>query len=99
MPSASYRHWVTVRAAALDDLESAYTVIGGTGRARVIAAQQVTRAYAVLLAAEFQGFCRELHDECVRTIAAAVPAPLQVPLEKEFVFSRSLDRGNPTPGN
>jgi hypothetical protein len=99
MPSASYRHWRTSRASALHDIETALAAVGGVGRGRRVAHQQVTRAYAVLLSAEFQGFCRDLHTECVESIKAAVPAALQPVIEREFAFNRLLDRGNPTPGN
>jgi hypothetical protein len=99
MPSAAYRHWRTIRAAVLDDLEAAYSTIGGTGRARVIAAQQLTRAYAVLLCAEFQGFCKELHRECAEHIVSFVPPAVQDVVRQQFLAQRLLDRGNPNPGN
>jgi hypothetical protein len=99
MPSASYRHWRTTRAVVLDDIESAHAAVGGSGRVRRVALQQVTRAYAVLLSAEFRGFCRDLHDECIEAVKAAVAGPLQPIMDREFALSRFLDRGNPTPGN
>jgi len=99
MPSASYRHWITARAATLDDLESSYSAITGTGRARVIAAQHVTRAYAVLLCAEFQGFCRDLHDECIDFFSGSLAVPIRPLIRKSLRLNRGLDRGNPNPGN
>jgi hypothetical protein len=99
MPSVSYQHWRTTRRAALDDIETAHAGIGGTGRARQLATQQVNRAYVVILSAEFQGFCRDLHTECIDRISRAVPAPLQPVLDREFRFNRSLDRGNPNPAS
>jgi len=53
----------------------------------------------VLLSSQFQGFCRDLHSECVQHIVQRVPAPLQNVVRGEFVRDRKLDRGNPNPGN
>lgn len=99
MPSASYRRWRTVRAAALNDIEVAHALVGGSDRGHRVALQQVTRAYAVLLSAEFQGFCRELHRECADAIKAVTPAAVQAVIERQFLYNRLLDRGNPNPGN
>jgi len=98
MPSVSYRRWRVSRRAALDDIETAHAGIGGTGRARRLATQQVNRAYVVILAAEFQGFCRDLHTECIDCIVASVPPTLQPVIDREFRLNRGLDRGNPNPG-
>jgi hypothetical protein len=51
----------------------------------------------VLLAAEFQGFCRELHDESVAVLKAAVPPSFQRMVGAEFSLFRQLDRGNANP--
>ena len=54
----------------------------------------------MLLSSQFQGFCRDLHSECVDHLVRAVrPAILHTALRAEFVFARKLDRGNPNPGN
>jgi hypothetical protein len=53
-----------------------------------------------LLSAQFQGFCRELHDECVSLLVQwGTPAALQSAFEKALVLNRKLDTGNPNPGN
>ena len=96
MPSVSYRRWATTRARLLDEVESAHAAIGGTGRGRRFATQQVNRAYAVLLAAQFQGFCRDLHDECIRAVASVAPLGVRDVVEVGLVFGRKLDRGNAT---
>jgi hypothetical protein len=51
-----------------------------------------------LLSGHFQGFCRDLHSECVDHIVAIVPAQLRGFLRVELVWSRSLGKGNPHPG-
>jgi hypothetical protein len=60
MPSTSYRRWTTIRSSALDEIANAHSAVGGTGPGRRYATQQINQAYAVLLASQFQGFCRDL---------------------------------------
>ena len=65
MPSNSFLRWRGQRARALNELENAHARVEGTDRGRRYATQQINPAYAVLLTAQFQGFCRDLHDECI----------------------------------
>jgi hypothetical protein len=90
----------------LDEIEAAHGSIGGKARGRRYATEQINHAYAVLLASQFQGFCRDLHSECVDFIVRAVamvgsgpPAVLHSVLQTEFASHRSLDRGNANPGS
>jgi hypothetical protein len=101
MPSTAHRRWTTRRANALDEIARAHAAVGGTGRGRRTTTQQVNQACAVLLAAQFQGFCRDLHAECVdHLVAAMTPSPeLQGLALLEFTRGRQLDRGNAHPGN
>lgn len=99
MPSAAYESWKTTRAAALDEVEAAHAAVGGTGPGRRHATRQLNRAYILLLAAEFQGFCRKLHDECAAIIASASPAGVRELVLENLGFGRQLDRGNATPGS
>jgi len=101
MPSLSHQEWTTTRARDLDEIEQAHAAIGGTGPGRRYATQQINRAYAMLLAAQFQGFCRDLHDECVvhLIVAIAPPANLWLVVRDEFTRGRQLDRGNAQPGS
>lgn len=94
MPSNSLLRWRVVRAAALDEIEAAHAQVGGVERGRRYATQQINRGYAVLLASEFQGFCRNLHSECAECIIAATPADLQEVIRQQFLWGRQLDRGN-----
>jgi hypothetical protein len=63
--------------------------------------QQLNQAYAVLLAAHFQGFCRDLHSEAVDHILAVMgpPAPLRNYLRLEMTRGRQVDRGNAQPSS
>jgi hypothetical protein len=98
MPSKSAIRWNTERAEALDEIESAHVSVGGSERGRRHATQQINYAYAALLSAHFQGFCRDLHSECVDQILLFVPVQLQSPLRTEFAWNQSLRRSNPHPG-
>jgi hypothetical protein len=101
MPSNSYRIWRTTRAAALDEIAEAHAAVGGPARGRRRATQQIKRAYAVLLAAEFQGFSRDLHTECVEHLLGVIAPPpvLRLLLRGELMRGRQLDRGNAQPSS
>src|SRR5205809_371368 len=101
MPSISYRQWRTVRAAALDEIVLAHGAVRGAAPGRRPSTQQINRAYVILLAAEFQGFCRDLHSECVDHILDVLAAPpaLRTLMQVEFTRGRQLDRGNAHPGS
>jgi hypothetical protein len=96
MPSTSYRQWRTVRASALDEINSAHAAVGGKERGRRYTTQQINRAYAVLVASQFQGFARDLHSECVDHLLSvlAPPPALRNLVWAEFTRGRQLDRGN-----
>jgi hypothetical protein len=101
MPSIAYRDWTTTRAAALNEIARAHVAVGGSKRGRRYATQQLNCAYAVLLASQFQGFCRDLHKECVdHVLAVSVPDLGFRPLiQAEFLRGRQLDRGNAQSGS
>jgi hypothetical protein len=101
MPSNSYRRWRTLRTKALDEIAGARAAVGGTARGRRRAAQQINHAYTVLLAAQFQGFCRDLHSECIEhlLLVLAPAASLKALLRLEMLRGRQLDRGNAQPSS
>ena len=98
MPSHSLTRWNAERVNALDEIENAHAMVGGTERGRRYATQQINYAYAAVLSSHFQGFCRDLHSECVDHIVAIAPAQLRAFLRVEFIWNRTLGRGNPHPG-
>src|ERR1017187_299949 len=98
MSSNSFLRWNGERAEALDEIENAHVMIGGTERGRRYATQQVNYSYVTLLSSHFQGFCRDLHSECLECIVAVSPAQIQWFLREEFIWNRSLSKGNPHPG-
>ena len=78
MPSNSLVKWNGERLEALREIENSHVMVGGTERGRRHATQQINFAYAALLSSQFQGFCRDLHSECIDHIVAIVPAQLHV---------------------
>jgi hypothetical protein len=98
MPSNSLIRWNGERADALNEIENAHVMVGGTERGRRYATQQINYAYAAMLSAQFQGFCRDLHSECIDQVISIAPIQLAGILSKEFAWNRSLDRGNAHPG-
>ena len=101
MPSISLAQWSRSRAAALDEIAKAHSAVGGTQRGRRYATQQINQAYAVLLASQFQGFCRDLHSECVDYLVTtlAPPPPLRALVRAEFTRGRQLDTRNAQPSS
>jgi hypothetical protein len=100
MPSTALQQWRTVRAAALDEIEQAHASVGGSGPGRRYATQQINQAYAMLLSSQLQGFCRDLHTECVEhAVRCLAPTAWQQIVQAEFTLYRKLDTGNPNPGN
>ncbi len=100
MPSRALQVWHADSRRALDEIESAHRAVGGPGRGRRTATQQINQAYAVLLASQFQRFCRDLHTECVEhLIACAVAATFGFIMRSRFLEGWKLDTGNPNLGN
>jgi hypothetical protein len=88
------------RAAALDEIENAHHSVGGLGPGRRIATRHINQAHAVLVAAHFQAFCRDLHAECVDHVVAAITSPhMQSIVRSNLTLNRKLHRGNANPGN
>ena len=99
MPSTSLQTWRQRRIAELDEIENAHRRVGGIQRGRRYATQQINHAYAMLLSAQFQEFCRDLYSEAVGHIVQVIdPVVLRPALRAEFTLNRQLDRGNPHPG-
>jgi hypothetical protein len=99
MPSIAYEEWRSSRAKALNEIASGHAAVSGTRRDRRFNTQQFNHAYAVLLAAQFQGFCRDLHSECIFHILARIAPPpaLRKVMRAELTRGRLLDRGNAQP--
>lgn len=98
MPSASLQRWREERCAALDEIEGVHIAIAGGGRR--YATQQLNYGYALLLCAQFQGYCRDLHSECAALMVQGIlPIDRSKALWSALLRDRKLDRGNANAGN
>src|SRR5437588_8061644 len=100
MPSLALQRCSSGRVAALNEIEHAHRSVGGAGPGRRYMTQHINQAYAVLLSSQFQGFCRDLHEECVSCLVVpVVSAALLATYRNNLLFGLKLDAGNPNPGN
>ncbi len=99
MASRAYRRWNGTRSTELNEVEAAHTLVGGSARGRRYTTQQINRAYAVLLASQFQGFARDLHTESVDYLVAAIPhTGFRAAMRQELLWNRQLDSKNANQG-
>jgi hypothetical protein len=100
VPSAALRLWKTDRATCLDRLLAAHRTVRGANSGRRWVTDELNHALILRLAAEFQGFTRDLHnntsDALVATLAPGDPGR-QAALRAPYRASRRLDRGNADP--
>jgi hypothetical protein len=82
----------------LDQLEAAHKSVGGTAPGRRYLTQ-LNQAYLVMLAAQWQDFCRNLHTEAADAIAGAIQPPTaRLAMQAALTLGRVVDRGNAGPG-
>jgi hypothetical protein len=103
MPSSARKTWLTSRQAALDRLVASHRTITRGQRGRQWETEHMNFALITRLAAEFQGYCRDLHDEAVDHITAnlgAASGPGLVAITRSaFIQGRLLSKGNPNRSN
>ena len=91
MASLALNLWRTRRAAALAEIDAVHRSIDGMGALRRAAMQQLNQAYVLLLASEFQGFCRDLHTESADALILGLPsADLQSVIYRGLMLRRKL---------
>ncbi len=102
MASAALKRWERERTRHLDDLLDAHKLVGGTARGRRWRTAPLNDALILRLAAEFQGFLRDLHDQAADVFASwATPSRpnVQRVVRNRLVEGRDLERGNAHPGS
>jgi hypothetical protein len=98
MPSRALLRWHCEQKRKLDQLEAAHKAVGGTGPGRRYLTQ-LNHACIVMLAAQWQDFCRNLHTEAADAIVAALDPPTaRLAMQAALTSNRQLDRGNAGPG-
>jgi hypothetical protein len=99
--SPAHQRWRTERCAALDSLERVHEKMTGNKRGRQYATEQLNLALFMSLAAQFQGFCRDLHDgaavQIANSLAPGNDEQISV-VRNALVRRRKLDVGNASPG-
>jgi hypothetical protein len=100
MPSSATQYWRNFQLSALDQLEQAHSALEGSGPGRRFRTSQINGAYIVLLASQFQMFCRNLHSEAAAAMASVIAgAQLRDAVIAGMTQGRWLDRGNADPRN
>lgn len=96
-PSQAFREWDTTRRGKLDKLDARCVWAAGLVPADPGMEGEHLRAYAVLLSAHFQGFCRDLYSEASQTVVSRVKrVGLRSIIKAQFVTEIKLNRSNPT---
>lgn len=102
MTSLAIQNWDGVRKERMNELLDVHTQVGGSGSGRRWKTRQINWALTLRAAGEFQGFCRDLHDEASEYFsvqAGGLNAQLVGIIRTQLTVSRKLDKGNATPGN
>lgn len=95
MSSTALAMWRSSGLARLAELEAVHANLTGTGPGRRWGTTQLNRSLFLALVAQFQSYCRDLHDEAAQVfIGQASPAQM-VTLKVLVVQGRRLDTHNP----
>jgi hypothetical protein len=98
MPSKALQRWQTSQSTKLDQIETVHKTVSSTrpgGHYLTV----IDHAYVVMLAAQWQDFCRHLHSETADAVARAIDRQeLRFTVRAALTVSRSMDRGNAGPG-
>lgn len=95
VPSVAMAAWTTGGLARLAELENVHVQATGSARGRRWGTEQLNRSLLVMLVAQFQSYCRHLHDAAVDIhVALAVPGQ-QVMVLRLLTQDRKLDTQNP----
>jgi hypothetical protein len=101
MTSIALQYWRNHRLDYLDDLLVAHRLVRGSAIGRRRRMSAVNAALVLRLAAEFQGFARDLHEEASATFANWIATGNLVARSAAYdllLNGRDLDRGNANPG-
>ncbi|MGH2936563.1 MAG: hypothetical protein ACRDPE_00395 [Solirubrobacterales bacterium] len=98
--SAALDEWREACREVFDEIEPVQARVDRTPGGRRGLTAQINYAYAMLIAAHFQRFCRALHREAAEVLVAQMSDPaLADVMEGLLAQDLRLDRGNPTARN
>lgn len=95
MSSTALARWRKSGLARLGELEGVHANLVGTGPGRSWGTTQLNRSLFSALVAQFQSFCRDLHDEATRVHVDAAIAGQKQTLHLLIRQGRKLDTHNP----
>ena len=95
MTSAAKGEWDTSAQTRLDELEQLHVDARGTARGRRWGTEQLNRSLFLVLVAQFQTYCRDLHDEAVGIHTAHANLGQAAVLQQLLTQGRRLDTANP----
>jgi hypothetical protein len=94
MPSNALTRWQNERLPRLNLVDAQNIAIGAQMPQNPQLVDENLRGYVLLLAAHFQGYCRDLHSECVQAAANAVPVPMLLMFQRLCEEGRELSKAN-----
>lgn len=98
--SEALNEWRSSSCEVFDGIEVIHGKVEANEVGRSLMIQQVNYAYAVLITAHFQRYCRALHTEATQSVIGGVPDPAFAEVvERLLSRKRLIDKGNPTPRN
>jgi hypothetical protein len=97
MPSHALIRWQTDRLPRLNAIDAQCDAVFSLVAPNPTLADENLRGYVMLLSAHLQGFCRDLHTECVQVVATAlgVSPAVRVMIQAFGLGGRQLDGSNP----
>jgi hypothetical protein len=95
MSSTALARWRSSGLGRLGELEGVHTNLVGSGPGRKWGTTQLNRSLFLALVAQFQSFCRELHDEATKVHVDAAIAGQKQTLHLLIRQGRKLDTHNP----
>ncbi len=95
MPSPSYTEWQREGLPRLDELEQLHVDARGAGPGRRWGTEQLNRSLLVALVAQFQTYCRSLHDDAIDVHVSHNDAHQGDLLRTLMTQGRKLDTQNP----
>ena len=95
MPSASFLRWQNDRMPRLNEVDVHCTAVLAMVPPNPTFLDETLRGFVLHLSAHFQGFCRDLHSECIQVFSNAAPVHLQRVIQIQCRAARDLDSANP----
>lgn len=95
MSSSALARWRGSGLARLAELEAVHANLTGSGSGRRWGTTQLNRSLFLALVAQFQSFCRDLHDDAVAVYVAEANAHRRDNVKALLVQGRRLDTHNP----